>query len=174
LIGTKEGLYEINITKDIKGMAVIFKHEVLNDTVPNPENDDDIELEEVFEPYFKEKTVRFTQVETSKGLRLLISSEGEESLRIVDPLNMKIEAFIRNGQASKSKTYLALRTIPNTSWVVLRDDQQISLVDIEGRTISKICDSFLSIDTSRKHSLEIVEEGENIQIYTIEYTNKTK
>jgi homoserine dehydrogenase len=60
LIGTKEGLYEINITKDIKGMAVIFKHEVLNDTVPNPENDDDIELEEVFEPYFKEKTVRFT------------------------------------------------------------------------------------------------------------------
>jgi hypothetical protein len=59
-MGTKEGLYEINITKDIKGMAVIFKHEVLNDTVPNPENDDDIELEEVFEPYFKEKTVRFT------------------------------------------------------------------------------------------------------------------
>jgi hypothetical protein len=105
---------------------------------------------------------------------LLISSEGEESLRIVDPLNMKIEAVIRNSQASKSKTYLALRTIPNTSWVVLRDDQQISLVDVEGRTISKICDSFLSIDTSRKHSMEIVEEGENIQIYTIEYTNKTK
>ncbi len=105
---------------------------------------------------------------------MLISSEGEESLRIVDPLNMKIEAVIRNGQVSKSKTYLALRTIPNTSWVVLRDDQQISLVDIEGRTINKICDSFLSIDTSRKHSLEIVEEGENIQIYTIEYTNKTK
>jgi len=59
LLGTKEGLYEINITKDVKGMAVIFKHEVLNDVVPNPENEEDNQLEEVYEPYFEEKTVRF-------------------------------------------------------------------------------------------------------------------
>jgi homoserine dehydrogenase len=52
LLATKEGLYEMNITKDIKGMAVIFKHEILNDSVPNPENEEDIELEEVYEPYF--------------------------------------------------------------------------------------------------------------------------
>jgi len=122
LLGTKEGLYEINITKDVKGMVVIFKHEVLNDVVPNPENEEDNQLEEVYEPYFEEKTVRFAQVQTSKGLRLLITAEGEESIRIVDPLNMKVEAVIKNGQVSKSKTYLALRTIPNTSCVVLRDD----------------------------------------------------
>lgn len=103
-----------------------------------------------------------------------MSAEGEESLRIVDPLNMKVDAVIKNGQASKSKTYLALKTIPNTSCVILRDDQQISIVDVESRIITKLCDSFLSIDTSRKHSLEIIEEGENIHIYTIEYTNKTK
>jgi len=59
LLATKEGLYEINITKDVKGMAVIFKHEVLNDAVPNPENEEDNQLEEVYEPYFEEKTVRF-------------------------------------------------------------------------------------------------------------------
>jgi len=52
LLATKEGLYEMNITKDIKGMAVIFKHEILNDAVPNPENEEDIDLEEVYEPYF--------------------------------------------------------------------------------------------------------------------------
>jgi hypothetical protein len=51
-----------------------------------------------------------------------MSAEGEESLRIVDPLNMKVDVFIKNGQASKSKTYLALKTIPNTSCVILRDD----------------------------------------------------
>jgi hypothetical protein len=87
---------------------------------------------------------------------------------------MKIEVVIRNSLASKSKTYLALRTIQNTPFVILRDDQQISIVDVETSKITKLCDSFLSIDTSRKHSLEIVEEGDNIQIYTIEYTNKTK
>jgi hypothetical protein len=51
-----------------------------------------------------------------------MTAEGEESLRIVDPINMKAEAVIKNGQVSKSKTYLAVRTIPNTSCVILRDD----------------------------------------------------
>jgi hypothetical protein len=53
LLATKEGLYEINITKDLRGLAVIFKHELVNDAVPNPNNEEDEnELEEVFEPYF--------------------------------------------------------------------------------------------------------------------------
>ena len=68
----------INITKDQKGMAVIFKHEIENDTVDNPNDEEQNEENQVYDPYFKEFTVRFALAQTSKGLKLLVACNGED------------------------------------------------------------------------------------------------
>ncbi len=87
---------------------------------------------------------------------------------------MEIEYTIKNSQVSKLRSYFALCTINKTSLVILKDDSLISLVDVETGKITKLCDCILTVDTSRKFSLEVVSEGNKVDIYTLEYTNKSK
>ena len=48
------------------------------------------------------------------------------------------------------------------------------MVDVETGKITKLCDCILTVDTSRKFSLEVVSEENKVDIFTLEYTNKSK
>ena len=87
---------------------------------------------------------------------------------------MEIEHTIKNSQVSKSRSYFALCTINKTSLVILKDDSLISMVDVETGKITELCDCILTVDTSRNFSLEVVSEGNKVDIFTLEYTNKSK
>jgi len=85
------------------------------------------------------------------------------------------ELIIKNSLVSRSRSYPAVASIKNTSKVVVKDDLQLSLVDVETGKISKICECYLSFDIARKHTMEVVYEKDgSVNIYTLEFTNKTK